>query len=80
MTRAVVTAFAAVVLGLTATPAHARPLHGEDGRVEPTRPCARIVIGAPMDCLVHVKCGRVKANHHGHHGHKGRKCHPRSEW
>lgn len=69
MTRAVLAVLVAVVLGMTATPADARPLHPADGgRVEPVTACARIVVYDDVevaDCAVHI-CRR----HRHHHGHR----------
>lgn len=64
MTKAVVTALIAVVLGLTVSPADARPLHGKNAAHEFRAPCGRIQIvsGEPGDCTVRF----CKARKHKH--------------
>lgn len=47
------TTIVALVIVLGASPAHARPLSGPDGQVPPRKACARIIVTAHGDCIVH---------------------------
>jgi hypothetical protein len=52
MNKLIGTAVAAVVIALTATPAHAAPLHSKGKQNGPMPACARVVVTAKGDCTV----------------------------
>lgn len=61
MNKIVLTAIAAVALGITASPADAKSLGSGDHDADPIGSCARIVMSDESgDCSVQVECRRVK--------------------